>query len=332
MQNQQTKGGVAFMQSQKEQLKGLIFDIQGYSVHDGPGCRTLIFLSGCPLRCDWCANPEGQELKQQVMYQAQKCKYYAHNCRRCIYACPCFAIIESDDPERPVKLDREKCQKCTTYECTKACIHESLVLSGKWMTVDELMAIIDRDRRFWGKDGGVTFGGGEPFMQKEFLFAVLKKCKEAYIHTAIETSAYVDTQSFLKAFDYLNFAFVDIKHMDTEKHREVTGVGNELILKNVEALANSDWPGTLVIRIPIIEGFNNSYENIIATAEFLKKVGLDIVNILPFHRLGDSKYTQLGKSYKYSDCESPPREVLERIQQIFHSYNIGCFIGSDTPF
>jgi len=315
-----------------QELKGLVFDVQGHSVHDGPGCRSLVFLSGCPLRCEWCANPEGQELKQQVMYQAKKCKYVDHNCRRCISACPYNAISESGDPEKPIVLDRSKCRECTTYDCTEACIHESLNLSGKWMTVSELMDIINRDRRFWGDGGGVTFTGGDPFMQKEFLTAILKKCKEAMIHTAVETSAQVDTESFLNAFQYLDFAFIDIKHMDPDKHREATGVNNKLILKNIAALAASGWPGTLVIRIPIIEGFNDSDENITATAEFLNKIGLDIVNILPFHRLGDSKYNQLGMKYKYSDREGTPDEVMKRVQKIFLDHNIGCFIGHNTPF
>lgn len=315
-----------------QEEKGLVFDVQGYSVHDGPGCRSLVFLSGCPLRCEWCANPEGQVIKQQVMYQLKKCKYEEHNCRRCISACPYNAISESGDSENPILIDRTKCRKCTTYDCTKACIHESLELSGEWMTVSELMDVIERDRRFWGDGGGVTFTGGEPFMQKEFLIAVLKKCKEAFIHTAIETSAYVDTESFLKAFQYLDFAFTDLKHMDPEKHREGTGVNNKLILKNIAALVASGWPKILVIRIPIIEGFNDSDENITATAEFLNKIGLDIVNILPFHRMADSKYNQLGMKYKYAENKETPDEVMRRVQKIFLDHEIGCFIGSNTPF
>lgn len=314
-----------------QEKMGLIFDVQGYSVHDGPGCRSLIFLSGCPLRCEWCANPEGQKIKQQVMWQLKKCKYEERNCRRCISACPYKAISESGDPKKLV-IDRTKCKECTTYDCTKACIHESLSLSGKWMTVSQLMAVIYRDRKFWGERGGVTFTGGEPFMQKEFLTAALKKCRESFIHTAVETSAYVDTKFFLNAFQYIDFAFIDIKHMDPKKHLEATGVDNQLILKNIAALAASDWSGVLVIRIPVIEGFNDSDENITATAEFLNKIGLDIVNILPFHRLGDSKYNQLGMNYKYSECMETPDEVMERVQKIFLDHDIGCFIGSNTPF
>lgn len=312
--------------------KGLVFDIQGYSVHDGPGCRSLVFLSGCPLRCDWCANPEGQELKQRVLYRVSKCKYQERNCRRCIGTCPHGAITESGDPEQPINIDRDICKNCTTYDCTSACIYEALNLSGKWMTVDELMAVIERDMNFWGDGGGVTFTGGEPLGQKDFLIAVLKRCKESFIHTAIETSGYASTDTFMEVINLLDFAFVDLKHMDPEKHLERTGVSNELILRNIRTVAESDWDGTLVIRIPIIQGFNDKDENIEATAEFLNDCGLDIVNILPFHRLGDSKYKQLGMKYKYSECEGTPEEVMKHIQEIFLRHEIACFIGSDTPF
>lgn len=312
--------------------KGLVFDIQGYSVHDGPGCRSLIFLSGCPLRCDWCANPEGQELKQRVMYKISKCQYAERKCRRCLSACPYNAIQETGDAAQPIRINTSKCRQCESYDCTKACIYEALSLSGRWMTVGELMEVINRDKKFWGDGGGVTFTGGEPFMQKGFLLEALMACKEQYIHRSLETSAYVNTDTFMNVLEYVDFVFTDIKHMDPEKHLEGTGVGNDLILKNIEALAGSQWPGLLVIRMPVIENYNDGDENITATAEFLKENNLDIVNILPFHRLGDSKYKQLGMSYKYSNHEGTPEEKMKHIQKIFLDHGIGCFIGSSTPF
>lgn len=314
------------------EVKGIVFDIQGFSVHDGPGCRSLVFLSGCPLRCDWCANPEGQELRERVMYKTSKCQYVERNCRRCLAACPYNAIVEIGNNEQPITININKCKKCDSFDCAKACIYEALTLSGKWMAVGELMDIIRRDMKFWGDGGGVTFTGGEPFLQKEFLLEVLMACKAESIHTSIETSAYVDTEVLLNALQYVDVMFTDIKHMEPEMHREKTGIRNDLILKNIRVLASSDWPGLLVVRIPIIEGYNDIDENITATARFLKEINLDIVNILPFHRMGESKYKQLGLKYKYSEQTAISEEKMKHIQKIFLEHNIGCFIGSNTPF
>lgn len=314
----------------KVEEKGLVFDIQGHSVHDGPGSRTLVFLAGCPLRCEWCANPEGMEFRQKIRYLSSKCV----GCLRCVQVCPkqAISVEEGEQGEKLLKINRDLCSKCETLDCAKACLNEAIVISGRWMTVAELLGILRRDRKFWGPKGGVTFSGGEPLFQKNFILQALKKCREAYIHTGIETSAYVETDFFLKALSYVEFAFIDIKNMDTNRHKEKTRVHNELILKNIEALASSNWPGRLIIRTVIIEGFSDNDENIIATADFLKKVGLDEINILPFHRLGDSKWTQLGKRYKYRDQREPSEEKMKHIQQLFLDRNIACYIGYSTPF
>jgi glycyl-radical enzyme activating protein len=312
--------------------KGLVYDIQGFSVHDGPGCRSLVFLSGCPLRCDWCANPEGQELRQRLMYKTSKCNYIERNCRRCLLSCPNNAIVETGNIEQPVAININKCKHCNSFDCTKACIYEALALSGKWMTVGTLMDVIRRDMKFWGDGGGVSFSGGEPFQQQEFLLEVLKACKAESIHCSIETSFFVNSEVLLNVLHYVDVVFTDIKHMVPKMHLKGTGVRNDVILKNIRALASSDWPGLLVIRIPIIEGYNDTDENMTATAEFLKEINLDIVNILPFHRMGDSKYKQLGIKYKYSEQTPTSEEKMKHIQKIFLERDIGCFIGSNTPF
>ncbi|HHY94814.1 MAG TPA: glycyl-radical enzyme activating protein [Firmicutes bacterium] len=362
-----------------KEVEGLVFDVQGYSVHDGPGCRTLVFLSGCPLRCEWCSNPEGWELRPAVLLRGSRCKNRTFGCTRCVDACPYGAITvagdaaalassadaasadaasssadsasaaaasaeggstegDAADEATPLdgavalKIDRELCRRCDTHECVRACFYEALVLSGKRMTVSELMRILNRDRQYWGQGGGVTFTGGEPLMQKEFLLAMLKRCHEAFLHTAIETSAYTDTASFLEVMGHVDWAFTDIKHMDPVRHREKTGVSNEPILKNIEALAATNWPGRLVIRIPVIEGFNDGEENILATASFLKRLGLREVNILPFHRLGDSKWTQLGKEYPYRHQQRPSNEKMLQVQKLFIDQDILCYVDSYTPF
>lgn len=315
-----------------DEKKGLVFDIQPYSVHDGPGGRTLVFLSGCPLSCDWCANPEGRKFRKRIMYRSKKCVNQSKGCVRCIEACPYNAITLSNDEESPLIFDRSLCDKCETFECEKACLNEAINLSGKWMTSAELLKVFNRDRQYWAGKGGVTFSGGEAFMQKDFLKATLKMCKDAYIHTAIETTALVSTDVFLETFKYIDFAFIDVKNMNTEKHKEGTGVSNELILKNIEALAASDWKGRVVLRMPVIRDYNDSDENVLATADFMNKIGLCEINILPFHRLGDSKWTQLGMKYKYSKEEPTSPEKLDHIQDLFLDKRIACYIGSETPF
>lgn len=313
--------------------RGLIFDIQGYSVHDGPGCRTLVFMSGCPLRCAWCANPEGMEPRKRLLFRAAKCKHQANNCTQCIKACPYGAITSNGvDADPPLSIDRSICRNCSTFDCASACLWGALGVAGKEMTVKELWRIIDRDRQYWGGRGGVTFTGGEPLLQREFILAMLKRCKEGFVHTAVETSACVDTDHFLKAMRYLDFAFIDVKHMDPERHKEGTGVSNEQTLTNIRALAASNWPGRLVLRIPVIAGFNDSMENMEATARFMREVGLSEINLLPFHRMGDSKYTQLGQVYSYSDVEAMPLEHLVPLQEMFMEQGIACYIGSHTPF
>ncbi len=317
--------------------KGLIFDIQGYSVHDGPGCRTLVFLKGCPLDCAWCSNPEGKQFKQEIMYRATKCTHLTQGCERCISACPEGAIrknpSENGDKEaNPLILDRSKCRSCRDFDCAAVCYFEALKICGRWYTVSELMRILKRDQQYWGGQGGVTFSGGEPLMQRRFMRAVLEACRDAYIHTAVETSAYIESGAFLELMKFVDWAFIDIKHMDPEKHKIGTGVSNELILSNIALLARSGWSGRLIIRMPVIPGFNDDDENILKTAEFLRQVGLVEMNILPFHRLGDSKWSQLGEAYPYRDYEGTPEEKLAHLQKLLLDQRIACYVGSETPF
>lgn len=314
--------------------QGLVFDIQGHSVHDGPGCRTLVFLSGCPLRCEWCANPEGMEMRPTLMFRAAKCKRKDYDCTRCVRACPHGAVQVNPDPDSTeyLTIDRTFCKECDTFDCVKACAHESLALAGKWMSASELMRIISRDRQYWGGGGGVTFTGGEPLLQRDFIRTMLKKCRDAYIHTAIETSACVDTDHFLQTMQYVDFAFIDVKHMDPEAHKAKTRVSNELTHRNIRALIASGWKGRLVLRMPIIEDFNDTVENMAATADFMNELGLYEVNILPFHRMADSKWSQLGKVYAYRDKEATPMDRMTKLQQVFLDKDVACYVGSDTPF
>ena len=312
-----------------QKLNGLIFDIQGHSVHDGPGCRTLVFLSGCPLKCDWCSNPEGQALKQQLLFSENKCKHIHY---KCVDACPNSAISINSSIERIPVFNRLICDKCNDPVCTESCLHEALNIAGKYYSPDELMKILLRDQGFWDSKGGVSFTGGEPLMQKDFLLEILRKCKSDYIHTVIETSAYADTDTFQKVLQLNQWMFIDIKHMDTLMHKERTGVDNYQILKNIEHASSSRWDGRLIIRMAIIPGFNDTEENLRKTAEFMKENDLQEINLLPFHRYGNSKYTQLGKNYKYSEISSPSEEEMQTYKKPFNNAGINCYVDCDTPF
>jgi pyruvate formate lyase activating enzyme len=311
------------------QSKGLIFDIQGHSVHDGPGTRTLVFLSGCPLRCAWCSNPEGQLLRQRLMYKAQLCK----NCPiRCVQECPRGAVRQSDNGGPPVVFDREQCDQCNSMECIKVCYMRALQPSGKWYSVEDLMRLLTRDRCYWGPEGGITLSGGEPLLQKDFVIALLEHCHEAYISACVETSAYVPRAVLQAVLPYVQWLFIDIKHMDSGQHAEGTGVPNELILDNIRWIRSTDWQGRMVIRMPVIPAFNDTPKNAEATADFLQQVGVREINLLPFHRLGASKFEQLGMSYSYAEQASMAPEALEPLAAVYRAKGLTCHLGSDTPF
>lgn len=319
-----------------EEVKGLVFDIQGYSVHDGPGGRTLVFMKGCPLSCEWCSNPEGMRAAQDIMFRNTKCVHIKNGCSRCLQACPHGAIsvnpdyASEDDPQ--LLFDRRLCNQCTGHECLEVCYFEGIRHCGEWKTVPDLMHIFHRNRHYWGANGGVSFSGGEPLLQARFVQTVLEACRQEKMHTAVETTAFIQPEVFLNCMQFVDFAFIDVKHMNSHHHREKTGVPNELIHKNLAALAASDWHGRLILRMPLIAGYNDGEENIQAIAEFMNHLGLVEINVLPFHRLGDSKWNQLGKEYAYRDCSPSDQDQLYAIQDLFLNQRIACYVGSETPF
>lgn len=303
---------------------GVVFDIQGFSVHDGPGCRTLIFLKGCSLKCQWCSNPEGISPFPEPLWHAGKCIFD----RLCIQACPHNAI--SIQEER-LSFDRMKCAVCTTFECTKACCTGALKEGGYHTTIDQLWRIITRDRQYWGSRGGITLTGGEPFSQPEFVHDLLQQCYEAYIHTAAETCGNVPWSNISASLPWLDWLFFDLKHMDSGVHRSITGSPNHLILSNAMQ-AGKEFKGRLIFRMPLIPGINSDPENILATASFIRSAGKAEINILPLHHLGREKYSLLGQPYYTSNFHSPLREELDTVQALFESNGVTCHIGSSTPF
>ncbi|MBN1946017.1 MAG: glycyl-radical enzyme activating protein [Bradymonadales bacterium] len=314
-----------------EQPTAWIFDIQGHAVHDGPGCRTLVFLSGCSLRCRWCANPEGQLMRPRLMVAANRC---ADHCTRCLKACPQGAIRLDPlgTPGKRLRFDRSLCDRCDDFPCVTACYHQALSICGRQIRLDDLMRILQRDRSFWGPEGGVTFTGGEPLVQADFLIAALRECHRSWMHTAVETCAQVPTADLLSALDSLDWLLVDLKQMDPARHRQGTGVDNRLILDNLRAVASSGWSGRLVIRLPLIPGYNDDPVNLAATLRFLEEIGAGELEILPLHRLGQSKYEQLGMADPYVDQSPPSQERVEEIRCFFAAGGIACHCGGDRPW
>ena len=287
--------------------KGIIFNIQRYSIHDGPGIRTTVFLKGCPLRCFWCQNPESQDLPPQILFDRKKCTL----CKSCIAVCPTQAIRLSDGK---LTIDKKACKGCG--KCVEVCPNESRRLVGKVATVDEVMHQVLRDVKFYeNSGGGVTLSGGEPTAQSRFALAILQKCKERGLHTALDTCGYAPWTMMKKLVDHVDLVLYDLKHMDPKKHREATGKDNRLILKNVTRIADHK---PLRIRIPLIPGFNDSHEDIRAIARFVKKE-LDSVpiDLLPYNKLGESKYDLLDKNF--SPLQSQEESYLEALQALINS-------------
>jgi len=303
---------------------GTIFDIQGFSVHDGPGARSLIFLKGCTLNCFWCCNPEGISTVNTPLYYSSKCI----GCGNCKKACPNDAI--QFIAEKPV-IDRTICEKCDTYLCVDNCYTNALQLSGRTISVDELYAIIKRDRQFWGPDGGITLTGGEPLLQVNFAQQILKKCHDAYIHTAIETCGNVPWKNYELVIDYLDWIFFDLKQIDSKQHESGTGVSNKNIINNVRKL-NENFKGKLIFRLPFIPGFNSARENLVGIAALILETKWKEINLLPLHHLGREKYQLLGKEFKADGFSIPSSEELQAAKHIFEEFGIICYIGQDTPF
>lgn len=311
--------------AEMKNIQGIVFDVQSFSVHDGPGIRTLIFLKGCPLKCMWCANPEGQRLFPEIRYHKQNCR----GCLMCAEACPKQAITAAANPQpgsAMINIDRTKCESCIEMECKDACPYNAMQITGKLMSVTDIMKIVQRDRPYFRNDGGVTLSGGDPFVQSDFALEILKACHSEYVHTAVESSMFLHFDLLEKYIPYIDFYLCDIKHMDSEKHKELTGVPNELILHNIAKLAKID-SSKVLIRVPVITGCNDDEENMVETARFAKENGLTRINLLPYHKLGIVKYEQLGKEYLMPEVETPDQEKMEHLRQVIQDQGVTCVVG-----
>ena len=296
---------------------GMISAIQRFSLDDGPGIRTSIFLKGCSLRCAWCHNPECISVKSQIQFIEKMCV----GCGACIAACPENAqkIING------VRIfDREKC--LTHTHCVQACDHNALLIIGEKISANEIFDEVKKDKVFYDhSNGGVTISGGEPLLQSHFTQNILALCQSYGIHTAIDTAGNVSWREFEKVVPFTDLFLYDIKCVDDKKHKYLTGAGNKLIIENLHQLL--DMNREVWIRIPVIPGLNDTPQDIKDFSLFLSKLkNISLVQLIPYHKNGIGKYKSLGLDYKLAEVEPPSQESLNNIQEIFRKNKINTII------
>ena len=299
---------------------GLIYDIKRYAINDGPGIRTTVFLKGCPLHCAWCHNPEGILPSPQRVYTPSKCI----GCRMCMDVCPENALTLTGTG---IAADQDKCLNCGI--CTAACPATAVEIFGRKMTVADIVKEIEKDSLFFDQSGGgVTFSGGEPLGQAEFLAAVLKTLGQVGVHRAVDTTGHAKTATLMRVAAHTDLFLYDLKHMDSQSHRQWTGVGNALILKNLRALAETG--AKIWIRIPLIQGVNADSGNIMQMAEFLSSLPEEpiLVNILPYHDIMAGKYDKLGQNFNETRAMSEPdAQTVDAARDQFFRKGLEVIVG-----
>jgi len=295
---------------------GLVFDIQRYSLHDGPGIRVLVFLKGCPLRCIWCSNPESQSPEVEIMFDALRCQ----GCGECVDVCPTEAITR--DVSGQMGYAGERCNLCGL--CVEVCPHKARKLVGRKMSVQEVMAEVEREMPFFRRSGGgVTLGGGEPLFQPDFSHAILRACGEQNIHTAIETCGHTEWETLEKLAGVTDLFLYDLKHLDPSRHKTLTGAGNELVLDNLRRL--SALHSEIIVRYPLVPTCNDREADIRALIRFVHEMeNINKIEVLPYHRLGESKYAMLGRRYPLEGLKTPPRDRIDSVTDTLQSSGLEC--------
>ena len=315
-----------------EEIFGNIYDIQKYSVHDGPGIRTDVFLKGCPLSCLWCHSPESQGFGNDLAWMDIRCIGQGMGCD-CVSACeegalswgePVKKLADDEMITYPV-VDRMKCTTC--MKCVQVCPSKALYNPLRRVSVSEVMDSVRKDARYYAKSGGgVTISGGEPMSQFPFTLELCKRLKAEGIHVALDTTGYAPTERFLEILPYVDLFLYDLKHMDSHHHKMLTGVPNELIHTNARELTKHG--ARFQVRYPMVPKLNAGAENVKATAEFCVEIkdGIDVVQLLPYHKLGKMKYDRLGRPYRLTNVEAPSDEFMQESLKLFQSYGLNAMI------
>lgn len=294
--------------------KGIVFNIQKFSIHDGPGIRTTVFLKGCPLRCKWCANPESQLERVQILYDENKCV----GCQTCVHICPQKAISYTDK----ITVDTDRCVGC--LQCVHNCPQKALSFEGEYKEVQTIVDTCMQDIDFYEESGGgITISGGEGMAQPEFLKALVSALKENHLHVAIETTGYIQEDTFKELAPMFDLLLFDVKQADTNKHFAGTGVHNALIKKNLTWAVSQ---GIEVLpRIPVIPGFNAELEDAQQIAQYLLEIGLKRIQLLPFHQMGERKYELLNREYELKNVKALYPEDLQEYQAKFIEAGVSAF-------
>ncbi len=284
-------------------MTGIVFNIMRFAVNDGPGIRTTVFLKGCPLHCLWCHNPESISRRSELFLRADRCI----RCGACLEACPNAAIRREGGM---FVTDRQLCRRCG--RCVEACWADARAIVGREMTAEEVLEEVGRDTVFYDESGGgVTFSGGEPLLQHEFLLSVLRGCRSRGIHTVVDTSGYADTAVLDAVADATDLFLYDLKLLDDERHCRFTGVSNRLVLENLRALAARSV--RIIVRVPLMPGVNDDDENIRAIGGLVASLGIGEIDLLPYHETGLAKYERLGRACAMREVARPSPARLEEV-------------------
>ncbi|MFI5177092.1 MAG: glycyl-radical enzyme activating protein [Vicinamibacterales bacterium] len=295
---------------------GLIFWIERFAIHDGPGIRVAVFLKGCPLRCWWCHSPESQSPRPELLLKTDRCLI----CGTCAPCCPNDAIVATDSGYDTL---RDICTGCGT--CTDACPSGARTIAGRTMTVPELLGEIEKDRVFLERSaGGVTLSGGEPLMQPEFLGEAIDACRAAGFHTAVETSGF-GTRQAIEIAARADLVLFDLKIYDDDRHRQFTGVSNRIVLENFGRLAAGHQ--AIRVRVPLIPGINDDAGNLESIGAFAAAHGVTALDLLPYHTAGAAKYERIGRPYKLADLAPAPPEALAPVRHCLERLGLTVHIG-----